>query len=89
MKHSQYTHVGRWRLATAALFLTMLAQPAWAYLDPGTGSMIISAVVGLLATVGLAVKTYWYKIKAFFRKDTTDLPTGDSTPMDAENPADH
>jgi len=89
MKHSQHTHVGRWTLTAVALFLTMLAQPAWAYLDPGTGSMIISAIVGLFATVGLAVKTYWYKIKAFFRKDTTDLPTGDSASMDAENPADH
>ena len=56
-------------LAVAAIFLLSMAPPAWAYLDPGTGSMIISAVIGLFATVGLAVKTYWYKIKAYFRKD--------------------
>jgi uncharacterized iron-regulated membrane protein len=58
--------------ALALFFLVLLSEPAWAYLDPGTGSMIISAVVGLFATVGLAVKTYWYKIRGFFRRDATD-----------------
>ncbi len=75
-------------LVAATLFLIMLAQPAWAYLDPGTGSMIISAIVGLFATVGLAVKTYWYKIKAFFRKDTADIPAADDASIDPESPAD-
>lgn len=63
-------------LAAVFLSLGMLAEPAWAYLDPGTGSMIISAIVGLFATVGLAVKTYWYKIKAFFRSDGTRADAG-------------
>ena len=56
-------------LGVSAVGLLGTTTPAWAYLDPGTGSMIISAIVGLFATVGLAVKTYWYKIKAFFRRD--------------------
>jgi len=49
--------------------LLMLAVPAHAYLDPSTGSMILSAIVGLFATLALAVKTYWYKLKSFFRQD--------------------
>jgi hypothetical protein len=49
-------------LALAAGF----AQPAFAYLDPSTGGMIISAILGLFATIGLAMKTYWYKLKNFF-----------------------
>ena len=65
-------------LALALLFI-LLSEPAWAYLDPGTGSMIISAVVGLFATAGLAVKTYWYKIKGFFRRDAQDESTGDDS----------
>jgi hypothetical protein len=40
---------------------------AKAYLDPSTGSMIISAIVGVLATIVLGVKTFWYKITAIFR----------------------
>ncbi len=53
------------------VFLAMLlaASPeANAYLDPSTGSMIISAIVGLLASIALAVKTYWYRIRSFFRR---------------------
>lgn len=93
MKHSQCTHVGRWMPAAVTLFFALFAQPAWAYLDPGTGSMIISAIVGLVATAGLAIKTYWYKIKAFMRKDTAEPLTGDDAPIDSavesERPADH
>jgi hypothetical protein len=64
---------GARRAALAAFALTLLtvATPAWAYLDPGTGSMIISAIVGLFATLGLAVKTYWYKLKGLFRHDAS------------------
>lgn len=43
--------------------LAGLAPEAQAYLDPSTGSMILSAIVGLFATIGLAIKTYWYKLK--------------------------
>ncbi|MBN1578872.1 MAG: hypothetical protein JW913_20090 [Chitinispirillaceae bacterium] len=38
-----------------------------AYLDPGTGSMIISAVIGIFATVVLGFKTFGYKLKNLFR----------------------
>jgi len=89
MKHSQCRPVSRRVLIAAALIIAMQAQPAWAYLDPGTGSMIISAIVGLFATVGLAVKTYWYKIKAFLRKDAAESPSGDDVPVDSESSADH
>lgn len=59
------------RLASlVGLSLLMLAPPAWAYLDPSTGSMILSAIVGLFATLALALKTYWYKLKSLFRRDT-------------------
>lgn len=53
-----------------ALFwaLAGLAPDAHAYLDPSTGSMILSAIVGLFATLGLAVKTYWYKLKNLVRR---------------------
>lgn len=48
--------------------LSFYALNARAYLDPGTGSMLISAIVGIIATIGLALKTWWYKIKGLFRR---------------------
>ena len=50
-----------------ALVLILLPLSAQAYLDPTTGSMVISAIVGLFASLVLAIKTYWYRIKAFFK----------------------
>lgn len=76
--------------ALTILIIAMLAsRPAHAYLDPSTGSMIVTAIVGLFASIALAVKTYWYKLKALFRGDKkrgddskessedTDLPRQD------------
>jgi hypothetical protein len=57
-----------------ALSLYTFAPSAFAYLDPSTGSMILSAVVGLFATAALAVKTYWYKLKSFFRQRSPEQP---------------
>jgi hypothetical protein len=61
------------------LSLAGLAAPAFAYLDPSTGSMILSAIVGVFATAGLALKTYWYKFKALFRRSP---PPGRGTGRD-------
>ena len=56
--------------ATTAMLIVLLAAApeARAYLDPSTGSMIVSAIIGIFATVALAVKTYWYKLKSLFRR---------------------
>jgi hypothetical protein len=50
------------------VFLMMMPVSALAYLDPTTGSMLISAIVGLFASLALAIKTYWYRIKAIFKR---------------------
>lgn len=46
--------------------IVALAGSLYAYIDPGSGSAIISAVIGFFIAVGIAIKTYWYKIKRFF-----------------------
>ena len=44
---------------------------AYAYLDPGTGSVILSAIIAGI----VAIKTYWFliinKIKNFFKRKFT------------------
>ena len=63
------------------VFLVSLlaTEPAAAYLDPSTGSMIITAIVGLFASIALAVKTYWYKLKSFFRGGKKSRPKPESS----------
>jgi hypothetical protein len=55
------------RVAVALLAVLSLASPAYAYLDPGTGSMLVSAVIGVAAAVGLALKMFWYRVIGLFR----------------------
>ena len=48
-------------------FLSMVyGSSAYAYLDPSTGGMLISAIIGMFATLGLVIKSYWYKLKSLF-----------------------
>lgn len=55
-------------LLAVLVSLILLPSSAFAYLDPTTGSMLISAIVGLFASLVLAIKTYWYRIKAIFKR---------------------
>jgi hypothetical protein len=59
-----------------------VARPAYAYLDPGTGSMLLSAVIGVAAAVGLAVKMFWYRLIGLFRGRPRDVRSSvvDGTP---------
>ncbi len=41
---------------------------AFAYLDPGTGSIILQAIIGFLAAAGATITLYWQKVKSFFKK---------------------
>ena len=45
---------------------SLLVSPAFAYIDPGSGSAIMSAIIGFFVAAGIAIKTYWYKIKGIF-----------------------
>ena len=56
-----------------------------AYLDPGTGSMIISAIIGIFATVVLGFKTFGYKLARLFKSKPKESG-GKNTDTPAEKP---
>ena len=45
------------------LFRGFFISEAYAYLDPGSGSIVIQAIIGALVGVGITLKVYWEKIK--------------------------
>jgi hypothetical protein len=45
------------------LVCCIAAEPAFAYLDPGTGSMLLQVILGGVAAVGVALKLFWHKIR--------------------------
>jgi hypothetical protein len=64
----------------SALLLIAVSSPAHAYIDPGTGSLIIQSIIGAIAAVGVTLKLYWHKLKVLVSKKKSiekvqDTPT--------------
>ena len=53
-----------------------------AYLDPGTGSLILQALVASLAGAVVAITAYWQKIRTFFRRSPRNSEPSDNAPSD-------
>ena len=55
--------------------LFVFPQPAMAYLDPVTGSMVWQVAIGGLLAGAAAIRMYWSKIRSIFsKKKDTDVP---------------
>jgi hypothetical protein len=52
--------------AVAIALLVAWHRPAYAYLDPGTGSMILQGIIGAVVGGLIALKLYWARLKDFF-----------------------
>ncbi len=47
----------------------LFSSQALAYLDPGTGSMMLQMIIGGVLAVIYTMKVYWRRIKDFFKKN--------------------
>jgi hypothetical protein len=56
--------------STILVLFCLQAQPAMAYLDPATGSSILSAILGAIAAIAFTARTFWYKIQSIFSGST-------------------
>lgn len=50
------------------LISALLTGSAHAYLDPGTGSIILQAILGFIAATIATASFYWNKLKLFLTK---------------------
>jgi hypothetical protein len=57
----------KFRTGIFCILILVSADSAFAYLDPGTGSMLLQVILGGVAAVGVAVKLYWHKIRVALR----------------------
>ena len=55
-------------LLNSFIFFLILTNNSYAYLDPGTGSIILQALLGLIAAVGATIGLYWQKFKNLIKK---------------------
>lgn len=63
--------------AYTATCVIILAEPAYAYVDPGTGSMMLQMLIAGAAAGATTIGLYWSKLKAFIRRDP---PTSSTDP---------
>lgn len=52
----------RQAIPLSGLAIIMAPAPAYAYLDPGTGSIILQGLLGGLAAVAVVSKIYWHRL---------------------------
>ena len=50
--------------------VVFLPRHVYAYLDPGTGSLIFQAAMAALAATAYAVRVYWRKLRGLFSRRT-------------------
>ncbi len=60
------------------LFLT---EDAYAYIDPGTGSILLQGLIAAIAAGLVVIKLYWYEVKMFlFGRGQKDNSPADNVP---------
>ena len=65
--------------AILGMLVSLLFVPtiAFAYVDPGSGSVIVTTILGFIAAVGYTCRKYFYKIKRkFVKKDEEEQESG-------------
>jgi hypothetical protein len=57
---------GSWKLVVVAASCWPIA--AFAYIDPGTGSILIQGLIAAIAAIGVTLKLYWHRFVGLFRR---------------------
>ena len=55
-------------LSLIIIYFLFSITKAHAYLDPGTGSIILQAILGFIAAAAATMSIYWEKFKSFINK---------------------
>ena len=50
-------------ISVISLLHIFTISDAYAYIDPGSGSLVIQIIIGALVGAGITIKIYWYKLK--------------------------
>lgn len=56
------------RISAVAFLLFLTAEPAFAYVDPGSASFFVQVLIGTVLGIAFTVRLYWQKIKAYFKR---------------------
>lgn len=54
----------RTTLAIQVLFALLFPDPAFAYVDPGSGSVIVTTILGIFAAIGYTFRKAFYNLRS-------------------------
>lgn len=66
-------HCSPWAFVVGVCAI-FVAEPSYAYIDPGTGSIILQSVLAGAAVAAGLLRTYWHRVRTFF--GASDKATG-------------
>lgn len=59
-------------LISAILIVGLSPSLAHGYVDPGSGSVIVTAILGFFAAIGYTLRKQFYKLKNIFKRSDKD-----------------
>ncbi len=62
----------KWVALPVLVCLLALERPVLAYLDPGSGSVLLQVLLGGFAAVGVMARLFWHRLAAVFRRNDVD-----------------
>jgi len=74
-----------WLLAATGLLVLVFSGEASAYIDPGTGSLILQMLIAVVVGTGFALGVFWKQVKGFFVR----LFGGKPKTQDSDKDKDH
>lgn len=60
------------------IVLSLIPEDVHAYIDPGSGSMILQLLLAGVAGAAMACKLYWRRFLSFFRRNPSSTDSSDN-----------
>ena len=70
---------------TVSLIFAATPQPAFAYLDPGTASLILQGIVGAIGAGLVAVSMYGRRLLGFFKNEKSAAASREEPTLDVND----
>lgn len=51
------------------ILIFLLPSPAFAYIDPGTGGVIVTTILGFIAAISYSLRKYFYQFKRLITRN--------------------
>jgi len=71
------------RLIALTILVCLASSPAYAYLDPGTGSILVQGFLAALAVISAGITAFWSRIRHLLPWRQSPKPSADPSDQDA------